>query len=275
MNSSYAYANFVVPPKITHDQWRQRKFNKTSRSTQNRQTTKRICLHERRCSEPWLHEVRALVPVDVQVKFISSINRYPARKQTLEFSHLCVIVSPRRTIDSTTIPWAVFTQIYGEVWHSDCTCQTWVQQNARVSVGLWNKSPLSVSKFYPALLLRSSRHFSVIHLRSSWKKCIVVILWPNRNSREMDVWKKRDKSHVYKIEIDSTKRKQLLPYANPNNDDEYLLLPSGYTNSQMRFKIGYNDNVIEESTTISTRKLVFNRLVKTWSTSPSRPSVMC
>ena len=58
---------------------------------------------------------------------------------------------------------------------------------------------------------------------------------------------------MYKIEIDSTKRKQLLPYANPNNDDEYLLLSERFYKFPNALLIGSTDNV-KDSTTISPRK---------------------
>ena len=148
------------------------------------------------------------------------INRHPARKQTLEFSQLCVIVSPRmRTIDSATNN---VGRVYPDLWRRLTQWLHVANVGSTECAGecrTLKQSPLSVSKFHPTLSLRSKRHFSVVYLRSSWKGCVVEILWPNRHSREIDVKEKRDKSHVYKIEIDSTKRKQLLPYANPNNDE--------------------------------------------------------
>ena len=69
-------------PKLTHDQWRQRVFDKTSRTTRIvRQSNVSVSLNVD-ASELGLYEERALVGlhVDVQVNFISSIKSLPRSK---------------------------------------------------------------------------------------------------------------------------------------------------------------------------------------------------
>ena len=176
-------------PKLPHDQWRQRVFDKTSRTTRNgRQPNESVSLNADALCHDYTRCV-LLCKSTFKSYLSSSINRYPARKQTLEFPHLCAIVSPRRTIDSTMISWVVFTRIYGEAWLSDCTCHTWVLQNARVSVN-FEQFFIYASKFHLTWLCAPTDISPCYIYEVRERKCVVIILRTYRNSREIDVWKK-------------------------------------------------------------------------------------